>query len=313
MRITFLSRYQNTVERGAENFVTELSKRLMKNHNVTILSDTRSDSLKDILSTKPDIVIPINGRVQSFKASLGRLIKGYKLLISGHSGMGRDDIWNICITRPDVFVALTSVMASWAKKFAWGSKIVQIPDGVDLKKFTPVGEKMDVKLPKPVILCVGALAWYKHHERAIDAVSKLSEGSLLVAGDGEEEKNLENYGKQKLGNRFKIIKVRNDQMPNVYRAADVFTLPSWDREAFGIVYLEAMASGLGVVAPNDLSRKEIIGDAGIFVNTANADEYAKGIFKALEVQWGQKPRQQAEKFSWEKIAKEYNEVLRSLK
>lgn len=309
MRITILSRYQNNAERGAENFVTELCDRLIKSHEVTILSGTQSDSLRSILSTNPDIVIPVNGRMQSFKASLGRLIKGYKLLISGHSGMGRDDLWNIIIVKPDVFVALTSVMARWAKKFAWGSKVVQIPDGVDLKKFTPAGNKLDIKLPKPIILSVGALAWYKHHERVIDAVSRLSEGSLLVAGGGDEKENLENYGKQKLGDRFKIIKARSDQMPEVYRAADVFTLPSWEREAFGMVYIEAMACNIPVVAPDDSSRREIIGNAGIFINTTDADAYAKSITKTLEIQWGQKPIEQAEKFSWEKIAKEYEKVF----
>ncbi len=309
MKIVFLSRYQNKVERGAEVFVSELSARLAKNHQVEVLYGDKSDSLKAIFHINPDIVIPLNGRMQSFKVSLGRLIKNYKVLISGHSGIGRDDLWNIMITRPDVFIALTSVMANWAKKYAWGSKVIKIPDGVDLKKFTPEGEKLGINLPGPLILSVGALSWYKHHERVIDAVSKLNEGSLLIVGDGEQKDHLENSGNKKLGDRFKIIKLRNEQMPQAYRTADIFTLPSWGREAFGMVYIEAMACNLPVVAPNDLSRKEIIEDAGIFVNVENVDEYAEGIKNALNTKWDQKPRKQAEKFSWEKIAKDYEEVF----
>src|SRR3989344_9653616 len=139
MKILFLSRYQNKNKRGAESFVTELSKKLAKNHQVSIFSESDSDSLSKILQGKYDMVIPINGRLQALKASVGRLMGGYKLLISGHSGIGRDDIWNIAVVRPNVFVALTEFQKEWAKKFSWGTKLTKITDGVDIKKFTPVG------------------------------------------------------------------------------------------------------------------------------------------------------------------------------
>src|SRR3972149_731595 len=115
MKIVFLSRYQNTVSRGAENFVSELSKRLSRNHQVDILKGHESDSVRNILRGKYQIVISINGRLQSLKASLGRIVGGYKLLIAGHSGIGKDDIWNIAVCKPDVFVALTNHMVRWAK------------------------------------------------------------------------------------------------------------------------------------------------------------------------------------------------------
>ena len=309
MKILFLSRFQNSVERGAENFVTELSQRLSKNNQIEIFSGHKSDSLMDIFKSNADIVIPINGRSQSLKVSLGRLIKKYKILISGHSGMGRDDIWNILVIKPDVFIALTGVMTKWAKKFAWGTKVLTIPDGVDLDKFTASGVTMNLDLERPIILSVGALVWYKHHEKAIEAVSRLERGSLLIAGDGNEKLNLEKLGKSKLGTRFKIMSFPYMQMPQVYRAADLFTLPSWDREAFGIVYLEAMASGLGVVAPNDSARSEIIGEAGILIDVSNSQKYAQAIEQALTVGWKAKALSQAKKFSWDKIAKMYEEVM----
>ena len=81
MKILFLSRYQNELQRGAENFVSEISERLSKNHKVIILDGDKSDSLSNILSDDYDIVIPINGRFQSLRASLGRLLGKYKILI----------------------------------------------------------------------------------------------------------------------------------------------------------------------------------------------------------------------------------------
>lgn len=309
MKIAFLNRYQNKIERGAETFVKELSLRLSSNHQVDVLAGKDADSLQKVLAGKYDIVIPINGGLQSFKISLARLFGGYKLLITGHSGIGRDDIWNIAVCKPDVFVALTDQMAKWAKDWAWGSKVVKIPNGIDLEKFKPQGEKIDLGLPRPIILSVGALTWYKHHEKLISAISKSDKGSLLIIGEGEKKAELEEMGQRLLGDRFKIGNFNYEDMPKVYRSADLFSLPSWDREAFGIVYLEALASGLGVVAPDDESRREVVGNGGLLVDVDDPLAYAKSIQEALAVDWLKKARDQAERFSWEKVAGEYEKLM----
>lgn len=311
MKIAFLSRYQNKLYRGAENFVFELSKRLSKNHEVKVLSGNDADNIGKIMYENYDVVIPINGRLQSLKTSLGRIIGKYKVLITGHSGIGRDDIWNILV-KPDVFVTLTEYQRIWAKKWAWGSKVVKIPNGIDLDEFTPNGEKLNLDLEKPIILSVGALVWYKYHERMIRAVQKLGYGSVLIVGEGAEKEKLTRLGYKLLGNRFKIKNFSYQDMPKVYRSADIFTLPSWSREAFGIVYLEAMASGLGIVAPDDPSRHEIIGDAGLFIDVTDTQRYAKVIEEALKIDWSKRAREQAKKFSWDRIAKQYETVMQSL-
>lgn len=312
MKILFLSRYQNKVNRGAEVFVLELSKRLRENYQVDIFAGSDSDSLSKILKGNYDVVFPINGGMQSFKASIGRFIKNYKLIISGQAGIGRGEIWNIAVCRPDIYVALTDYMAKWVNKWTFGTKVIKIPNGVDLSKFKPEGEKIDLKLQRPIILSVGALSWYKHHDRLVRAVREMEEGSVFIVGDGEDKEKLENLGKKLLGDRFKIANFKYEDMPKVYRSVDLLSLPSWDREAFGIVYLEAMASGLGVVAPDDAVRHEIIGDAGLFIDVSDAQKYADVIDKALKKDWSKIARRQAEKFSWDKIAKQYEQVLKTL-
>lgn len=309
MKIVFLSRFQNHLQRGAENFVTELTKRISKKHTVDVFYGKKADNLSNVLAGKYDIVIPINGRLQSLKASVGRMFGKYNLVITGHSGQGWDDILNIAIAKPDVFVALTDYLANWAKNWAWGTKVVKIPNGIDLERFNPNDSKIKIDLPKPVLLSVGALVWYKHHDRVIRAVERMGQGSVLIVGEGPERAKLEKLGTKLLGNKFKIKNFNYQDMPKVYRSADLFTLPSWSREAFGIVYLEAMASGLGVIAPDDSSRREIIGDAGILVVTENLEKYTLAIKAALKIDWRKKARSQAEKFSWDKIARKYEEVL----
>lgn len=309
MKIAFLSRHQNTINRGAENFVKELSSSLSKKHQVDILVGENSDSISLVIKGEYNFVIPINGRSQSLKISLARLIGRYKVLISGHSGRGWDDIWNIVIGRPDIFVGLTDEMTKWAKKWAIGTKVIKIPNGIDLNKFTPFGKKIEIDLPKPIVLSVGALVWYKYHDRVIEAFSRFNKGSLLIVGEGPLKEQLIQKGNELLRGRFKITSFKYEDMPQLYRSVDLFTLPSWSREAFGIVYLEALASGLGIVVPDDSSRREIIGDAGLFVDVSDSLKYADAIKQALDLKWSEKARKQAEKFSWEKIASLYEKAM----
>ena len=308
-KIVFLCRDFGKIYRGVESHVEELSKRLAGKYQVKIFSGEDADNLTKILNGKFDLVIPTNGRLQALKVSLARFIGGYKVLIAGHAGIGKDEIWNL-LTCPDAYIALTDYELTWAKKFNLVSRLAKIPNGIDLERFKPGQGKIEPELERPVILSVGALEWYKHHDLAIKAVAGLSKGSLLIAGRGSEKNNLENLGRRELGEkRFKIIERDYDEMPIIYNESDLFTLPSWDREAFGIVYLEAMASGLGVVAPDDLSRREIIGNAGIFVDVSNTEKYTQAIEEALKKDWTELSGKQAAKFSWEKITRLYEELI----
>lgn len=312
-KIVFLSRFQDQVQRGVESAVNELSKRLDKYFEVAILSGKDSDSLMKIFKGNYDVVIPTNGRIQALKVSVVRFFKRYKLLIVGHSGVGRDDLWNLMVCRPDIFVVLTDYQKNWAEKFSLGTAVIKIPNGVDLEKFNKVGSKVNVNLQRPVILSVGSLDWYKHHERTIKAVSLMLKGSLLIIGSGPEQRRLINLGNKLLGDkRFKLISSTYEKISDYYRSADVFTLPSWDRESFGIVYLEALASNLPVVAPDDSTRREIIGNAGVLTNVKDPQRFALALEYALNKNWGELPRKQAEKFSWDKVCKGYVEVIRNL-
>ncbi len=312
-KIVFLSRYQDKVNRGVESAVHELSKRLKSYLDVSIFSGTESDSIKKILDGKFDVVIPTNGRFQALKVSMGKFFAKYKIIIVGHAGIGKDDLWNLIVCRPDVFVALTDYQKNWALKHNVRSKITKIPNGIDLEKFKEEGKKANLGLEKPIILSVGSLYSYKHHERTIKAVSHMMKGSLLIVGMGPEKKTLNDLGNKLLGEkRFKIISVPYKEIPEYYRSADVFTLPSWDRESFGIVYLEALSTNIPVVAPDDNVRKEIVGDGGILTNVEDPQRFALALEHALNTDWGNKPRKQAEKFSWDIISKQYVDLINTL-
>ncbi len=308
MKIAFLNKYQNRVARGAETYVSELSSRLSKDNQVDVISKV---NYFDLLKNKYDVVIPTNGRLQVFLVRIVTWLTHSKMIVSGQSGIGWDDKLNL-LAFPNAFVALSEKASNWAKKFNPSIKVVQIPNGVDLNKFTNNNLYFTNKIK--TVLAVGAFTEQKRLDLTIKAVAKLDGVKLIIAGGGGELKDkINNLGINILGKeRFELISVPFNQMPDIYKRANVFTLPSASSESFGNVLVEAMASGLPVVATDDEVRREIVGDAGLFVDPTNIDEYAKMIKKALETNWGTKPRSQAEKFSWDEIAKKYNELFSKL-
>jgi len=268
-------------------------------------------SLPRIWREKFDVVVPVNGGWQPALVRLITWLYGGKMVISGQSGIGWDDrnnLWSF----PNTFVALSTRAKNWAKRANPFVKVRYIPNGVDIKKFTPKGRRLKTNLKRPIILCVGALVPTKRIELVIRAVSRLKEASLLVVGDGDLKAELKRIGKGMLADRFELIKVPFENMPQVYRAADVFTLVSEPYYSFEIALIEAMASGLPVVANQDEIRAEIVGQAGILIEPTDTDQYAEALKQALNKNWGKKPQIQAEKFDWDRIALKYEKLFTDL-
>ena len=273
-----------------------------------------------IIDKKTDIVFPTNGQWQSVLCSIWAKIKRKKVIISGFSGIGFDDRVNL-YTFPDRFIPMSTKALEKSRKINPFVKLVKIPGGVDLNKFKKaLNNKNDIQ---KTVLSVGAFTDQKRHDFVINAVSKLNNVNLIIAGGGgNKKKEIKELGERLLDNRFKVVEIAHDKMPDIYNLADVFTLASEPSEAFGMVLIEAMACGLPVVATDDPIRREIVGNAGLFVDPTNIDLYAEKIKEALNIDWGDKqslaklglgkPRKQAEKFSWDIIASEYEKLFKTL-
>ena len=285
MKIAFLSQWRGVNNRGVETYVDELSRRLNDlGHRVSI-----HKNIWDHVNPDSEIIISTNGRFDVVLAKLWCTVYGAKLIIPGQSGFGWDDKLNLWVF-PDVFIGLTNFQCVWATRINPWVKTVTIPNGVDLDKFHPKIKPIEIKLGKPVILNVGVVDSFKRQ----DLLSKASKYSVLLVGKG--------------GN----MTFDHKDMPGVYTACDLFSYPTSPQESFGISMLEAMASGLAVVTTDDPIRREIVGDAGLFVDPTDTIAYAQTLKKALSINWGNKPRKQAEKFSWDKIARQYETLFNSL-
>lgn len=312
MTIIFLSRYQNKIERGVENYVSELSKGLREEYTVTVLT-----SFWQLFGKQADIIYPLNGSFQSLGCRLYSWFIGAKLVLGGHAGIGRDDRWSLYMF-PDLFIAFSQKGYSWAKHTNPFVKIVKIPHGVDLKQFNPQVKPQKIDLERPIFITVSHMLPYKRVGESVKAVAKLQKGSLLVLGEGPLEKEIDKLGDTLLNNgkrkRYLRLSVLHKEVPSYLTAADVFTLASEGQEAFGLVYLEALACNLPIVATDDSLRHELIGDAGLFIKSpGNSKEYARLLGKTTKEDWDGKPRKQAQNFDWIKIVQIYKDILRQIK
>jgi glycosyltransferase involved in cell wall biosynthesis len=252
-----------------------------------------------------EVVMPVNGGWQSLLCRLYCWRKKIKLVIPGLAGLGWCDRWNLYM-QPDVFVASTKRNADWARQYNRRVKIETIPHGVDLDRFRPEGKKKVVGLDRPVILCVAGPNKYKRVEATIKAMTKFKEASLLLVGGSEADERL---GVELLEKRFLRLKVSYEELAQVYRSADVFTMVSESSEEFGIVNLEALASGLPVVVTDDKLRREILGEHGIYVKDVWGQDYTdklkEALLKVTNLAKRQRPEKWLEQFSWKRIADEY--------
>jgi glycosyltransferase involved in cell wall biosynthesis len=200
-----------------------------------------------------------------------------------------------------------------------GFKPLDISNGVDLSHFTQERSRSDEKEDlcqkykldpdRPIILHVGRLDCDKRVDKVIEAAAKtlrMTNAQMLIVGDGECKEALQNQARS-LGiwencHFPGFISAKGD-LPGIYRMADVFTTAS-EIETQGLVLLEALASGLPVVAVEATCIPELVHDTinGFLHQPNDVDAFADSLTFLIEnpvqaKQMGQVGRGLAEKHS----------------
>jgi N-acetyl-alpha-D-glucosaminyl L-malate synthase BshA len=160
-------------------------------------------------------------------------------------------------------------------------------NSVDIERFRPdqtstFKEEINIDSQKPVVLFVGNLVWQKGVEYLIRAKEFLNvDAEIVIAGDGpllEELKAIVEFEKME---GITFTGARND-IEKIMPDADVVVVPSIS-ESFGIVILEAMASGKPVIATNVGGIPEVVNkEIGILVNPEDSVGLAEAIDKILQ-------------------------------
>jgi glycosyltransferase involved in cell wall biosynthesis len=193
--------------------------------------------------------------------------------------------------------------------------------GIDTNTFKPENKtqrrrELGYKETDFIVLFVGKLHPYKDPLTLIKAISvavkKNADLHLVMIGDGELYTEVEKeISKLNPSNYVRLFRRVDDQMLEMlYDAADVFVLPSVN-EDFGMVLLEAMASGLPVIASNSGACPEVVGNAGILFNQGNYTELAEKIVRLSHEKELSRKLSEAglkrvrETFSWEDKIDQY--------
>jgi glycosyltransferase involved in cell wall biosynthesis len=266
-----------------------------------------------MLQHPADLIFPCNEVGGLAVASTVRSLTKTPVLYTEHGSLieGGYHLSRNLKFQPDRLVVFSETVSKFVQELRPEQAVSIIPNGVDLQRFTPEGETIDLGLAGPVVLCVSSLGrtGYKRTELIIQAMSRLPHASLLICGNGPDRGYFQTLGDTLLGpERFAIRTFPFDEMPKVYRSADVFTLPSLD-EPCALAYLEAMASGLPVVTTDDEMRRHTIADAGIACDVTNAEIYAEALTEVLQAKPKAKARRNALRFGWDTIAVRYREVI----
>ena len=192
-----------------------------------------------------------------------------------------------------------------------------ISNGVDVEKFSPgfsdVRERLNIPEDAFVIIMAGRLHAVKGVVYLAKAISTINHPDLhvIVVGEGSERVEFETIiqSSSSAGRVHMLGVVPNDDMPDIYRAADVSILPSL-MEATSIAGLEAMACGLAVIGTNVGGLPVIINDGvnGLLVESKSAEALARAIQNLLSDRilvrnMGKEGRKRAvNEFSWSRIA-----------
>lgn len=271
---------------------------------------------KDMTKFSPEVIVA-NNVITLLICKI--LFRNSKFVSFGHAGIGFHT-FDILRFKPDLFVSLTPNFLEYKKRIRGNTKLVYIPNGIDLDLFKEIkidrkvlnrtlGNKDNLK----VVICVAALTPYKRVSNLIEATSKLKSVFLLIAGDGELKQELAELAKKKIGERFLIKTFPKDAMVEMYNLADVLVLPSEEKEAFGNVILEALACNTPVVVNRDPIRKKIVGKGvGILTDCSDPNSIADSIAEVIRTDYSSYPRRRALDYDFENIAKQIDIVLRDL-
>ncbi len=190
-------------------------------------------------------------------------------------------------------VVVTTRTYAATSRAVWRHNPVVIPNAVDVHRFDPTIDgravRLRLKIPvdRPVVLLVGRIVAHKGIEHFIEASRYLPGVQFLIAGEGTHLETMERLAiRLGVAERVRFLgRVSQENLPKVYAACDIFVLPSVSRlEAFGIVALEAMATGKPVVVADIPGVREVIEDGreGLLTDPVNPQDLAEKIRRLVE-------------------------------
>ena len=230
------------------------------------------------------------------------------------------------------YIAVSAELANWMIQTVGihADRLTQIYNGVDLQRFYPrdgsrpsLGPPGFISSENLVVGTVGRMETVKNQLTLVEAFVNLLEREpkarerlrLVIVGDGPLRTEAEKLLRDANADRLAWLPGERNDVPEVMRGLDLFVLPSL-REGISNTILEAMASGLPVVATRVGGNSELVeeGKTGMLVPASDPVAMAEAIWKyatisEMSTRHGQAGRKKAEtQFSLEKMVLNYLRV-----
>jgi glycosyltransferase involved in cell wall biosynthesis len=186
--------------------------------------------------------------------------------------------------------------------------------GVDTKRYTPfrfdagIRERLTAgKKDKKLLLYVGRLAPEKDIEKIREVLEQSDDFCLAIVGDGPHRAYLEQY----FNDTDTVFTgfLHGDELASAYASSDIFVFPS-TTETLGLVLLEAMASGLPVVAANSGPTSEQVshGITGLLYNPDEPNDFVQMVSElkddTFRLKLGEQARTFSEMIGWDAPSKQ---------
>ena len=198
-----------------------------------------------------------------------------------------------------------------------GREVTTLGAGVEVDTFVPADPPPDNDVP--IVGCVSRFVPRKGQDRLLEAVSRLDRPvKVLLVGKGRTEEALRKQAADlDLDVEF-AVDVPWSELPGLYQRMDVFCMPTSSRwgglevEGLGLVFLEASASGLPVLAGDSGGSPETVlpGETGYVVS--DIDDIVEGLNLLLDdpqaaAEMGRRGRAFVEsEFTWERVIERFN-------
>lgn len=332
LKIALLCNGYDTTFRGSETFTSGIFELLKDDYDITIFSALTTQTklrnqfrlptrnlraygesnhfgrylYKHNILDDYDLILNNAGFIGSYWCNKIRKKTGIRF-VSFERGGGKEESINN-LFKPDKIVYLTKHSYNQSKY----KEKTYLPIGINVAEYQKKREihPLMKDLEHPIFLSTSALVGFKRIPLIIDAVASLEKGTLLQTSDGNQKQGIFKYGTKMLGDRFQYTgNVDREVLLSLYQHSDCFVSAS-KHEAFGIVYLEALSSGLPIIAQADSRRREIVGDGGYLIDFTK-ESYRNATFKDYDVV-ELKPLQQAKKFDWKVLKSRYVELIEEI-
>ncbi len=274
---------------------------------------------------RPDVVHAVNPFVLGWAAVMGSARRGYPLVASYHTNIAEyADFYHLGVTKPLIWVALRMLHNRAQVNLVTSQKVQRELDqngiacvnvwrrGVDLDHFHPDhrSEAMRERLTnghadRIIALSVGRVALEKGLDR-LHALFDQPGVHLAVVGDGPARAQLQ---QQFAGTPTTFVgPLLGPALAEAYASADFFVFPS-THDTLGLVLLEAMASGLPIVAADAPPTHELVDGSGagtLFVpeQEGSLSQAVASLLRQDRAGLSQRARREAERWGWPESTRE---------